>query len=432
MRGARTLFLACSRPECGPFLQQECVARTSRLDDDIPTVVPIVTDETGEAVVDAQVSVDGVPLTSRVDGRALPVDPGPHLFAFSNDHGVFATRNLVVLRGEHNRRICASVAGGGRARLDAAAGCESQPEETPPGHSPTGPAPRSASEPAHFPGGSPSGSSATSASSVTPPSASTSKEGHGTAGTPTEGTRWDVDATVKVASAYLFRGYNVFQSTSQHDQNAALFGQLSWSVPRTDLSVGYSTVYQLTGDNIAHNIQIGLGAEQVGFVDYDWQPVSHLTITPEIAAMVYPVASNVPFFVEASTEARYEAPIEISIYAGYIAGLRPGPLSENHFYTRYLLEKTFDLNKQVELSADGSFGVKVFQSDPGAVHGNMFDALASVAVSYSFSAVLEVGAGFAMAWTNLEPREDSSGRIVTPRFGDEYVPVTTVTVTGEW
>ncbi|HXX68609.1 MAG TPA: hypothetical protein VEK07_15585, partial [Polyangiaceae bacterium] len=242
-----------------------------------------------------------------------------------------------------------------------------------------------------------------------------------------------IDAIVKVESAYVFRGYNVFQSTSQHDQNLALFDQLSWNVPRTDLSFGYSSVLQLTGDNVAHNIQVGLGAEQVAFVDYDWGPADHVTITPEIATVVYPASSQVPLFLEASTEARYLGPVEMSIYAGFFGAIRPGPLTENHFYARPLVEKTFDLTSHVELSAQAGVGVKIFQSDPGAIHANMFDVLAGAGVSYSFNEALYAGAKFAMAWTNLERQKNPvTGQVVIPSFADEYVPVASVVVGGDW
>lgn len=413
---AEALFLECSKPVCATILREECAARAARLASDIPTVIPIVTDDTGEAVVDVRVTMDGVLLTQKLDASAIAVDPGTHRFSFATERGVFATQTVQVLRGQRNRRLCASASGGGRARLDAAVACGPRAE----GALAPGPIPPPA---ANGPNpASPSGSSA-SGRKAPPGSAATAKE------KPALG----LDAVVKVDSAYVFRGYNVFQSARQSDQNLALFDQLSWDVPRTDLSFGYSSVFQLTGDNIVHNIQVGLGAEQVAFVDYDWSAAEHLTITPEIATIVYPAARQVPLFLEASGEARYVAPVDLSLYAGFFGAIRPGPLSENHFYVRPLLEKTFDLTAHLELSGQAGVGVKIFQSDPGAIHSNMFDVLVGTGLSYSFTDSLYAGARFALVWTNLERQENATtGQIVIPRFADEYVPVATLIAGGDW
>jgi hypothetical protein len=224
----------------------------------------------------------------------------------------------------------------------------------------------------------------------------------------------------------------VFQSSSQHDQNLALSGQVSWTIPRTDLSIGYSSVYQLTGDNVSHNIEVGLGAEQVVFADYDAQPAPRLAVTSEIATVVYPAAHDVPLFVEASVEARYTAWLELSTYAGIFEAVRSGPLGENHFYVKPAVDKTFDLTQKLDLSAEASAGIKIFQA-PGSIPDNMFDLLASVGLDYALTSSVSVGAKFALAWTNLERGENpQTHQVVTPTLGDEYVPIATLSVSGDW
>jgi hypothetical protein len=105
LREAKDLLLGCTKAECGSPLKEECKARYSQLDSDIPTVVPLVTDDGAAPHVDVEVLVDGDVLTKQLDGRSFPIDPGLHRFSFSTERGVFAMRSVFVTQGEHDRPI---------------------------------------------------------------------------------------------------------------------------------------------------------------------------------------------------------------------------------------------------------------------------------------------------------------------------------------
>ena len=109
---AKPFLLICAKSECGIFLQRECLAAYTRLDtEDIPTVVPAVTDDAGVLQSEVQVTMDGQVLTTRIEGRPLPVDPGIHEFSFSSAGVVFATERVLIVQGQHNRAIAASMHG---------------------------------------------------------------------------------------------------------------------------------------------------------------------------------------------------------------------------------------------------------------------------------------------------------------------------------
>jgi hypothetical protein len=108
LREAKELLQRCARTTCGTFLMQACTARYTQLDADIPSVVPVVTDATGDGVP-IEVSMDSEWLTSKLDGRAVPVDPGRHEFTFSKDGNVFATEEIMILPGQRNRVISVSM-----------------------------------------------------------------------------------------------------------------------------------------------------------------------------------------------------------------------------------------------------------------------------------------------------------------------------------
>jgi hypothetical protein len=111
---AKELLQKCAKARCSRLLQQACTTTYTRIESDIPSVVPIVTDEAGTPRVDVQVKMDGEPLTAQIDGRALSVDPGLHEFTFSTSEGIVATRKVLVAQGQRNRPIEVSLRGARR------------------------------------------------------------------------------------------------------------------------------------------------------------------------------------------------------------------------------------------------------------------------------------------------------------------------------
>jgi len=106
---ARQLYLQCARRSCGAFLLSECTTRHARLDSDIPSVVPVATEESGAPRADVEVTLDGEPFVARLDGHSLQVNPGLHEFVFRTDDGVAVSEKVMILQGDRNRRIAASI-----------------------------------------------------------------------------------------------------------------------------------------------------------------------------------------------------------------------------------------------------------------------------------------------------------------------------------
>lgn len=115
---ARELLQTCAKVRCGKVLYEACTAMLTQVEADLPSIVPVVTDGNGAARIDVQVTVDGKPLAERLDGRAFPVDPGMHEFAFTTSDGLVAARKLLVVQGQHNRAIRVSTGGSARTAAD--------------------------------------------------------------------------------------------------------------------------------------------------------------------------------------------------------------------------------------------------------------------------------------------------------------------------
>jgi hypothetical protein len=119
LQAAKTLLKSCAQNPCSAFVRQQCGNRNTKLEMDTPTVVLLVTDAAGGARTDIQVRVDGEPFASQLDGRAVPIDPGMHDFSFITEGHVFATQKILIVQGQRNRFITATMGRTGRGAVAA-------------------------------------------------------------------------------------------------------------------------------------------------------------------------------------------------------------------------------------------------------------------------------------------------------------------------
>jgi hypothetical protein len=113
LKQARELFIGCAKASCGSPLRDECTTRFTQLSTDIPSIVPVVTDDAGNPQTDVEFRVDGERLTSSLDGHAFLLDPGVREFSFSREGRVFATQRLMIVQGQRNRLVSVSTQSAG-------------------------------------------------------------------------------------------------------------------------------------------------------------------------------------------------------------------------------------------------------------------------------------------------------------------------------
>jgi hypothetical protein len=77
----------------------------SQVDAAMPTVVLHATDAQGRDQPDVRVTVDGVHQVIHIDGRAMSIDPGAHVFQFESAGYAPVRQDLVVSEGEKDRQV---------------------------------------------------------------------------------------------------------------------------------------------------------------------------------------------------------------------------------------------------------------------------------------------------------------------------------------
>ncbi len=100
---ARKDLTLCSDAACPALVRSDCTQRLDEIARIQPTLVLGVKDASGADVTNAKVTIDGKPFADHLDGSAIPVNPGEHVFVFTISGESPVTRKLVIKEGEKGR-----------------------------------------------------------------------------------------------------------------------------------------------------------------------------------------------------------------------------------------------------------------------------------------------------------------------------------------
>jgi len=107
---AREGLVQCAQASCPSVVRTDCAFWLSEVDKLLPTVVIEARDQAGADLIDVHVTVDGNTLTDRLDGLALPLDPGIHQFRFTTADAPPVERQVVIREGEKGRPVVVTLA----------------------------------------------------------------------------------------------------------------------------------------------------------------------------------------------------------------------------------------------------------------------------------------------------------------------------------
>lgn len=104
LRAARSELLVCAASNCPPDIRNECSRRVSEVNAAIPTMAFEAKDASGNDLSAVKVTMDGAMLTERLEGSALSIDPGEHVFVFETTGQPAVTKRFIILEGAKDRR----------------------------------------------------------------------------------------------------------------------------------------------------------------------------------------------------------------------------------------------------------------------------------------------------------------------------------------
>lgn len=100
---AREDFARCARDTCPAVVRKDCNDWVASMDEKIPTVVFAARDSRGADVTNVKATLGGKTFT--LDGKAMPLDPGPLHVTFDAAGVGTATIDIVIREGEKGRSV---------------------------------------------------------------------------------------------------------------------------------------------------------------------------------------------------------------------------------------------------------------------------------------------------------------------------------------
>jgi hypothetical protein len=105
LRAARALLVKCAAEACPGVVRKDCAEWLDGVDRKMPTITPRARDEAGRDQIDVRLTADGELLATSLDGRAIPIDPGPRRLRFERPGSPPVEEQIIVREGEKNRPI---------------------------------------------------------------------------------------------------------------------------------------------------------------------------------------------------------------------------------------------------------------------------------------------------------------------------------------
>lgn len=207
------------------------------------------------------------------------------------------------------------------------------------------------------------------------------------------------------ASAYVWRGANVFTDGPQADQNMLLGPSLTWSVGDTGLYAGWWGGFQLNGDNRADNVAAGIGAEQDLSIGWERDLTDTVAINIGATGFLYPLAteaaagSDFPFYLDFGAGVGWSGPVDLGVQVSWFQATQPALTGFEHLYLNPSIGYAWEPSDAWSLEAALGLGYKLpFAAD---IPENRWDVAFMVGAPIAVGGPVWVSPCLGMAWTDL-------------------------------
>lgn len=176
-----------------------------------------------------------------------------------------------------------------------------------------------------------------------------------------------LNVDVEAASAYVWRGVNVF-GENQNSQVVSVLPSLTATFGA--VSLGYWGAFQLSGDNKSANVDSGVGAQNNLVLKYSGWFNEDLAYSAMLTYWIYPFADEevagtaTPMYLEPGAGISYMVGADLGLYVGYYQGLQDVTEPASFLYINPSIGKTFAVGADLGLALGLSAGYKIFTNDP--------------------------------------------------------------------
>jgi hypothetical protein len=108
---AQTQFQICADSGCPSIVQRNCNTWVSEVTALLPSVTLSAKNAAGKDLINVTVMLDGKKLLEKLEGKAIPMDPGIHVFRFETAGEEAIDERIVLSEGEKVRRVAVRFGG---------------------------------------------------------------------------------------------------------------------------------------------------------------------------------------------------------------------------------------------------------------------------------------------------------------------------------
>jgi len=105
LREARSKFIECAAEVCPQVIRQDCSGWLKETETRQPTVIFDAKDDRGRDLGAVRVLVDGKQITTKLEGRPVEIDPGPHHLIFESEGFTTEPQDVIIKENEKGRRL---------------------------------------------------------------------------------------------------------------------------------------------------------------------------------------------------------------------------------------------------------------------------------------------------------------------------------------
>jgi hypothetical protein len=102
---ARDQLKVCARDSCLALIRKDCVAWLDEVNAGIPSVVVAAKGPNGKETLDVRVSVNGEEVASKLDVKAIELDPGTFTMRFERPGSAPIEKEVVLRQGQKNKLV---------------------------------------------------------------------------------------------------------------------------------------------------------------------------------------------------------------------------------------------------------------------------------------------------------------------------------------
>ncbi len=207
-----------------------------------------------------------------------------------------------------------------------------------------------------------------------------------------------INIDVEASSAYVWRGASVW-GPAQGDQAFTVFPGLSATF--ADVTLGYWSAYQLSGDNAGDNVDNALGAEQDLYAGYDGAIGDDMSYSIYATYYFYPMATDYAHFIEPALGFGYSTAVDLGLGLSYFKGIDDAADGLSHIYINPSVGKDIPLTDELALSLGASFGYKILTHELAEQGNNDIDVGLNASMAIPLGDMY-IAPGLHGAWSNWE------------------------------